>query len=79
MIQNSKVITENEFMQKRKIILLRFVATLKDSEVMRALLRNLLKEQGEMTNLCLTDFLKNLRNYKVDTEKNPLHIAAYKK
>ena len=29
MIQNSKVITENEFMQKRKIFLLRIVATLK--------------------------------------------------
>lgn len=29
MIQNNKVITENEFMQKTKILLLRAVATLK--------------------------------------------------
>ena len=79
MIQNSKVITENEFMQKRKIILLRAVATLKRLGGNESLIEELVEKQGETMKPCLTDSLKNLPNCKADIGRNRLPIAVYKK
>lgn len=60
MIQNSKVITENEFMQKRKIILLRAVATLKRLGGNESLIEELIERARRNDETMLDGLLEKL-------------------
>ena len=60
MIQNSKVITENEFMQKRKIILLRAVATLKRLGGHESLIEELVEKARRNNESMLDGLLEKL-------------------
>ena len=68
MIQNNKVITENEFMQKKKILLLRAVATLKrlggNEELIEELVEKARKNDDSMLDGLLEKFTELQSGYR---------------
>ncbi len=72
MITNSKVIKENEFMQKKKILLLRAVATLKRIGGQNALIEDLVEKARCNSTEMLDGLLEKLTKLQGGYKENSL-------